>query len=70
MEGPMVNKDGVTGLGRTSEEDVDFDYEHEERAEKRGQMTTGVLVLLVVILEVAILIYRFMNGLPIVFPLG
>ncbi len=60
----------VTGLGRMAggqgENDPDFDYEHEERAEKRGQRTTGILVFI----GVAILVYRFAKGLPIVFPLG
>jgi hypothetical protein len=64
----------VTGLGRMAggqgKNDPDFDYEHEERAEKRGQRTTGVLVFIGIAIGVAILVYRFAKGLPIVFPLG
>lgn len=67
----------VTGLGRMAGgqgkdkpdyEDV-YDYEHEERREKRGQRWTSIIVV-VVVLSVAVLIYRLANGLPIAFPLG
>ncbi len=63
----------VTGLGRMAggqgENDPEFDYEHEERREKRGQAWTAIVVV-VVVLCAALLAYRLANGLPIAFPHG
>lgn len=64
----------VTGLGRMAggqdgSDEPAFDYEHEERREKRGQRWT-VVVVVIVVLSVAVLGYRLANGLPIAFPLG